>query len=101
MLSAVAIPGIDYRHRRDFSRARGSSCLMMANDDDVAVAADDANRILDLLGFNFRRKRARMFSGEHAAPQSMHRRFEGEPGSRGGLVKDTRENTALVIQRAA
>src|SRR5580693_9697440 len=56
VLPTISVARIDDRHRRYLGCAGRSAGLMMTNNNYVGVAADDANRIFDLLGLNLRRK---------------------------------------------
>ena len=101
MLAAVAVTSIDDRHRRDLGRTRRSTGFMMANHDDIAVAADDADGVFHLLAFDLRREGARMFGGEHASAQPVHGGFKRETRARGRLIEQAGEDAVLVVQRAA
>ena len=101
MLAARAVACVDDRHRRDLGRAARSARLMMANHDDVAIAANDADGILHLFGFDLGGERASMFGGEHASAQPVHGRFKAEARPGGRLIEQAGENSILVVQRSA
>ena len=101
MLAAIAISGIDDRYGRDLRRPPRPAFFVMADHDHVAVAADDANRVFHLLGFDFGGKRARMLGGEHPAAQPVHGRLEAETGAGRGLVEQRGQDPVLIVERAA
>ncbi len=74
---------------------------MMANDDNIAIAADDADGVLNLFGLDLRGERARMFGGEHASAQPMHGGFETEARAGGRLIEQAGQDFVLVVERSA
>src|ERR1039457_2182824 len=73
----------------------------MPDDDGIAILADDANGILNLLAFHLRRESLRVFGGEHASAQPQHRRLETKPCARGRLVEQAGEDFILIVEGAA
>src|ERR1035438_5472434 len=101
MLAARAVTGIDDRHRRDLGRAVRSARLMVTNHDDVAIAANDADGILDLFGLALRGKSMRVFGGTHLAAQPVHGPFKAEAGPGGRLIEQAGQNSILIVQGPA
>ena len=73
----------------------------MADDDHVAVAADDADGVFDLLALDLRGEGARVFGGKNASAQPMHGGFKRKTCAGGGLVKEAGEDAVLVVERAS
>src|SRR5215217_9504233 len=85
------ITGVEDRYCGDHSRAVRRPLLIMANDDSVGVATNDAHGIFDRLALDSRRKLARVLGRDDVAAELEHRRLEGEAGTRRWLVKDSRQ----------
>src|SRR5512147_2392689 len=101
MLSAVAVTGVDHRNWGHLCRALRAAGFVMANNDHVRVAANNADRVFDLLAFHLRRKRTSVFGREYASAEPVHGSFEAEARTRGWLVKKRRHDAVLVVERAA
>src|ERR1035437_1498678 len=101
MLAAVAIAGVDHGNRGNLGGTLGAPFFIVANDDDVAIARNDADGILELLAFNLRGEDTGLLGRKHTAAQTMHGRFEGKAGARGGRVEHSRHDAVLVVERAS
>ena len=88
---ARSIAGVEDRHGGDRGRAVGRPLLIMANDDGVGVAANDAHGVFDRLALDRRRKFTRVLGRDDVAAELEHRRLEGEAGTRRWLVEDGRQ----------
>src|SRR3954451_22057170 len=99
MLPSAAIPGIDYRHRRNLGRAPGPTFFVVPNDNHIGISANDADGILDLLALNFRRKCSRMLGRKHTPAQPVHGSFKRKPRPRRWFIEQCRENATLIIER--
>ena len=67
-------------------RCLGSTLHRMADGDDVGIAADNGDRILEAFALG-NRGILRIIKSDHTAAQPQHCRFEGHLGSGGRLVK--------------
>src|SRR5690348_14507722 len=99
MLPTHTVAGIDHWHRREFSSSARAAFLVMPNYDHIAVTANDANGVLNLLAFNFGGEHPRLLGGEHTAAQPVHRSFEAEAGASRRRVEESGHNAVLIIQR--
>ena len=71
-----SIAGVEDRHGGDGGRAVGRPLLIVANDDGVGVAADDAHGVFDRLALDCRRELARILGRDDVAAELVHRRLE-------------------------
>src|SRR5215212_9471066 len=88
---ARSVAGVEDRHAGDGSGTVGRTLLVMANDDGVGIAADDADGVFDRLALDRRRELPRVLGRDDIAAELVHRRLEGETGACGWLVEDGRQ----------
>src|SRR5208337_5354294 len=67
MLPAVTISGIDDRHGRNLRRTPGAAFLVVPDYDYIRIAADDVDRVLDVLSLNLGGKLSRMLGRQDPA----------------------------------
>ena len=94
---AVAVACIDHRHVAHCRRARRRALLLVAQHDHVAIAALDADRVLERFALDGGGKLGRVLGGDHRAAEPGHRRLEGMPRSGRGLVEQRDHH--MVAQR--
>ena len=100
MLAAIAVASINYGNGRNLRRPPGSIGRMVPNDDDVAIAGEDADGVFNLLGFDLRGECARLLSREHAPAQPQHGRFERKTRPHGRRVEECRHDAVLIVESA-
>ena len=89
---ARAIACVDDRDRAHGGGPPGGALLVVAKDDHVGVAADDADRVLQGLALRRGGELARIVRAHGLPAQAQHRRLERKPGARGGLVEKRRHH---------
>jgi glyoxylase-like metal-dependent hydrolase (beta-lactamase superfamily II) len=92
---AWTIAGIDDWHGRYRGCSRGGSLLVVPNDDCIGIAFDNTNCVFDGFALDRRGEFAGVFGRDDISTQTQHRRFEAETSSRGGFVKEGRQDESV------
>ena len=89
---ARSVAGVDDRDRRDSGGAPGRSLLVVAQDDDIGVAADDLDRVFEGLALCGGREFPSVVGTHRLATESQHGGLEGQTGSGRRFVKQCRHH---------
>ena len=89
---ARSVAGVDDRDRRYSGGALGRSLFVVAQDDDVGVAADDLDRVFKGLALGRGGEFPSVVGAQRLAPQAQHRRLERQTGSGRRFVKQCRHH---------
>ena len=100
MLAAAAVAGVDDGDLRHPGRPAGAALLRVPQHDDVGVARDDADRVLELLALDLRRKHPRVLGGHHAPAEAVHRGLEREARAGGRFVEERGHHPVRVVAGA-
>ena len=92
---AWSVAGVDDGHAAHRGRAPRGALLVVAQHDDVGVAADDADRVLDGLALGRRRELARVVGAHRAAAEPQHRSLERQSRACRRLVEQRGHQLAL------
>ena len=87
----AAVAAIDHRDRRILGSEPRGAVARMANDDDIGVVGDDANRIGEAFALGGGADR-RIGAGNIGAAEPQHRGLERQPRARRGFVEQARQN---------
>ena len=100
----AAVAPVEHRHLGGLRGETGGALHGVPQDDDVAVAADDADRVREALALA-ERGLVGLGEAQHLPAQPQHRRLEREARARRRLVEQRRQDAALeqglVAVRAA
>ena len=77
---ARTVARVDDRHRAHRRGAAGRALLAMTQHDHVGVSADDADGVLERFPLCSRGELTCVVGSHRAAPETQHRRLEGEAG---------------------
>ena len=98
---AGAVAGVEDGNGGDGGRAVGRPLLVVADDDGVGVALDDADRVFDRLALDGGRELAGILGRDDIAAEPVHGRLEREPGAGRWFVEDGRQGVAGQRRGAA
>ena len=91
----AAVPGVHHRHMGVQGGRLGRALPGGAHDDDVGIAGDHLDGVLQGLSLGNGRG-VRIGEAEHRPAQAQHGGLEGEVGAGGGLVKQIARHPALT-----
>ena len=87
----AAVAAIDHRDLRIFRREPRGAVARMADDDDIGVIGDDADRVGEALALGGGTDRG-IGAGDIGAAEPQHGAFEGEPRAGRRFVEQARQD---------